>query len=514
MNIRRILITVALAAVAATAFALTPEHTEWAKGPVQHLMTKEETAQWKAIKSDEAADRFIALFWARRDPTPDTPRNEFREQYELRVRQADTNFSSDKTKGSMTDRGKALILYGMPKKIARSGQQRTSSQPAGIPEDPSSAELSDNNETFIWTYDEDAAKKYFNQPRAEIHFIDRFGNSDFRVERGGVDLTAAQQRAIAASITQPNLTVAPTFAPAPPQAATAPAAPAAPVIQTELTTEALKTALADFKKSSKSEKPIYAASGEFVTASGVTYAPVLVYIPKASAPGDNSTFFGVIEDAGGKSELAFEEPAKITATKDDFFVDKTLTLPAGKHRGYFGLADASGKVSLVALDMELAGSIDKDATATSPLYLSNNVFPLTAAQAPTDPFAFGGLKVVPKADRTFHTSDELWYFVELRNPGMPEAAPAADGSTVPPSPKLQAKLDVEGVDAKGNKTHMGAPPMEVAAVEVKGVPNHYIVGSSIPLTTFKPGDYSFNVKLIDTVKKTSYTYSEKFKVAP
>ena len=512
MKIRNLLISTAVAVAAVSAFALSPEHTEWGKGPAQYLMTKEEAAQWKALRTDEEADRFVALFWARRDPTPQTPRNEFRDEFDSRVRQADTNFKSEKLRGAMTDRGKTFILYGVPTKLERTGVQRQASQPSGISSDPANQPLQDNFETLIWTYDGDLAKKYFNQPRAVIRFIDRFGKSDFRVERGGVDLAASQQRAIAAAITQPNLTEPPTFAAAAPQAPVA-AAPAAPAIQTELTTESLKNAIAAFKQNKTSATSIYATSGEFVTANGVTYAPVLVYVPKGAAAATNGTFFGVVEDASGKSVLAWEEPATLTATKDDWFVDKSLTLPAGKYRGYFGIA-AGDKVSVVANDMELTGALDKDATASSPLILSNNVYPLTAAQAPTDPFAFGGLKVVPKADRTFRPADELWYFVELRNPGLPEAPAVADASVQiePPTPKVQVKLDVEGKLADGKTTKMSAPPMEVAAIELKGVPGHYGIGSSIPLATFKPGDYTFTAKIIDTVQKKSYTFTEKFKV--
>ena len=88
-KIRLSIIAAAIAVIAVSAFALSPEHVSWGKGPAQYLMTKEEIAQWKAITTDEQAEKFIALFWARRDPTPATPQNEFREQFELRVKQAD-----------------------------------------------------------------------------------------------------------------------------------------------------------------------------------------------------------------------------------------------------------------------------------------------------------------------------------------------------------------------------------------------------------------------------------------
>ncbi len=514
MNIRITLIAAMLAVFAVSAFALNSEHTEWGKGPAQHLMTKEEIAQWKAIKTDEEADKFIALFWARRDPTPQTPRNELREEFENRVRGADASFKSRSARGALTERGRALILYGAPKRIEHSGGQAGSGASA-IP-DPNSPQNVENTETYIWTYEGDEAKKYFTQPRVQIRFSDRLGNADFRAERGGVDLAAAQQRAIAAFLTQPNLTEAPTFTAAAPQQATpavpvAQVAPAAPAVQTELTTEALKNAVAEFKKSGKTAGPIYVTTGEYVTTDGVTYAPVSVYLPKA-APGANATFFGVVEDASGKSVFAFEEPAKAHESKGDYFVDRSLTLAGGKYRGYFGIADGD-KISVVAGDIDVNGALDKGATAASQMILANNVYVLEAAQAATDPYAFGGMKVVPKGDHVFKTSDDLWYFIELRNPGVADAGTATDATVqVAPGPKLQVKLDVEGTLEGGKKSKMAAPPMEVAAVPIKGVPNHYAVGNSIPLATFKPGDYTITAKLIDTVKKTSYTFTDKFKV--
>ena len=45
------------------------------------------------------------------------------------------------------------------------------------------------------------------------------------------------------------------------------------------------------------------------------------------------------------------------------------------------------------------------------------------------------------------------------------------------------------------------------------MPGHYGVGSSIPLSSFKPGSYTLKVKVTDTVKKVSYNLSDDFKVA-
>jgi GWxTD domain-containing protein len=536
----RMFLAAAVAAIALSAFGLSADFIEWGRGPAHFLMTAEEAAQWKTISSDDEAKRFISLFWARRDPTPDTPMNEYRLEYEKRVATADKNFASETQRGALSDRGRALIIFGMPKKIERSGAQRDQALPQGITmptpagsgdtaggfstasTDPLAQRADDKTEAQVWTYEGDSARELFGLGRAVLRFVDRTGKGGLTLQQGsGVDVPRAEQRVIAKAIVNPGLTEAPMFAAA---AASSIPEPAAPVVQTELTTETLKTAVNELKAAGKSPYAAqsYASFGEFVTGNGDYFVPVQVYVPKtANLASTNLTFFGVVQDASGNNVIAFEEPATVTASKEDFFVERTFTgLPAGKLRGYFGLAANGTPVTMTVADMELAG-LDPAAPSASPLILSNNVYPLSAAQLPTDPFAFGGLKVVPKGDRTFRPSDELWYFVELRNPGLAEPAAAAaaavpvtgDAPAAPAAmPKIQIKVDVEGTDASGKKHKMTSPPREVDAIEIKGVPGHYGVGSAIPLSSFKPGDYTMNVKVIDTVKKSSYTYSEKFRV--
>jgi GWxTD domain-containing protein len=508
MTPRTLLIAALIGGLAFSAAAdLSPEYREWAAGPVQFLMTKEESAKWKTLRTDDDARAFVALFWARRDPTPGTPRNELQEDFEARVDYANRNFGSgERQRGSLTDRGKTLILYGMPKRIARVAP-------------PSAPEIEEQrSDTFQWTYEgSDEVTQVFGTPRATIRFVDRFGLNDYKVDRGSLDLHAAQERAIARRITQPELTEAPTFAtPAAPVATAVEARP----IETALKTAALQKAIDDFKTSPKSAKATYATWSELVTAGGTYYVPVLLYVPRASgiAPSDNLTFFGVVQDQNGNNVQAFETPAKLVATKDDYYVDRSLLgLPAGKHRGYFGLAENGNVLSLVASDMDLRGTIDKSAPAVSRVLLSNNIYPLTVAQRPDEPYAFGGLKVVPKGDKLFRSGDDLWYFVELRNPGVVDPAPTDAQPIVGapiPTPRVQVRIDVEGTDVDGNKKKMTAPPREVEAVEIKGVPGHYGVGSAIPLASFKPGDYTFTMKVIDTVRKSSYIVSDTFRVIP
>src|SRR5437867_8954664 len=110
---------------------MSADKTAWAKGPEQFLMTSEEKAMWQKLPSDDAALAFIDLFWARRDPTPNTPQNEFREEFEAKVKYADQNFKAPRVRGALTDRGKILILFGAPTKAtqAKEGAQQRQQAP-------------------------------------------------------------------------------------------------------------------------------------------------------------------------------------------------------------------------------------------------------------------------------------------------------------------------------------------------------------------------------------------------
>ncbi|SRR5581483_11447519 len=514
---RKTMIAVAMSIAAVSAFAqLSPQYADFAKGPAQFLMTSEEQAKWKSVKNDADAAAFVDLFWAKRDPSPATPRNEFKENFDAAVKYADEHFTAGRTRGAVSDRGKILILFGPPKnvQVSKTGPRdgTTDDRGFGVNSEEGSGGASEKSAKQVWMYEGDSAQKWFGAPKAQIDFLDQFNTGEFHVQRGKVDLNAAQQKAIKAALVQPDLTAAPKFnaAPAPPPAQAAapaaPAAPAPPAYATTFKTPAYQTAVSEFEAAKANPyKNLFVSWGEYVTPQGEYFVPVELYVPKAAGvdPASELTFFGVVED-DGKPIAVFEEPAKLSVTKDDLFFDKSLMLPAGKHKGVFGLALNGKPVSMVQTEMNLAGTLDKDAPAVSGLILSNNVYPLATAQHPTDPFSFGGIKVVPKGDKTFHPSDELWYFFELRNPGLNEQN----------VPSVQVKLDMTGKTTAGKAVQMTAPPRPVDAQELKGVPGHFGVGSSIPLASFAPGDYKLTVIITDTVKKAKYTLTDDFKVVP
>lgn len=85
-----------------------------AEGPTRWLMLPEEERQLRRLHTTREAVDFIETFWRRRDPDLSTPGNEFSRTFYERVEAADRLYSERGTRGSLTDRGRALILLGPP----------------------------------------------------------------------------------------------------------------------------------------------------------------------------------------------------------------------------------------------------------------------------------------------------------------------------------------------------------------------------------------------------------------
>lgn len=87
---------------------------EWSKGPIRYIVTSEEEREFRRLKTDNERVAFIERFWSRRDPSPRTYENEYRQLFWARVREANEKFRDSAGPGWRTDRGKIYILHGPP----------------------------------------------------------------------------------------------------------------------------------------------------------------------------------------------------------------------------------------------------------------------------------------------------------------------------------------------------------------------------------------------------------------
>lgn len=148
-------------------------YNDWVNKDVAYIITNEEKKAFKQLKTDEERENFIANFWLRRDPNPDTEENEFREEYYERIAYANEHYTSG-IPGWKTDRGRIYITWGKPDSIE--------SHPSGGTYDRPSYEGGGSTTTYpfeTWFY------RYLEGVGSgiEIEFVDPTGTGEYRIAR-------------------------------------------------------------------------------------------------------------------------------------------------------------------------------------------------------------------------------------------------------------------------------------------------------------------------------------------
>lgn len=154
-------ILIALSAAAATGLPaakpkLDPESQAFYQ-TARLIMTKEETKIFQRLPDAASRKEFIADFWLKRDPDPDTPDNEYRKEFEARVEYVNKRFNKEGGPGYNTDRGRVWILIGPPDKAE---------------EFPPDAGGSVRGFIIWWSYYQD---------RMAVEFTDETGTGKYRI---------------------------------------------------------------------------------------------------------------------------------------------------------------------------------------------------------------------------------------------------------------------------------------------------------------------------------------------
>ena len=90
---------------------LETPYKKWLNEDVTYIITDEEKAAFKRFATDEERQQFVEQFWLRRDPTPDTEENEFKEEHYRRIAYANEHYALG-IPGWKTDRGRIYITFG------------------------------------------------------------------------------------------------------------------------------------------------------------------------------------------------------------------------------------------------------------------------------------------------------------------------------------------------------------------------------------------------------------------
>ena len=110
---KKLLLVLAGLAISVSALANLTKYKDWDKGPEAYFLTPAERAEWKGVQTDEDAEKFIALYYAKRGG------DAFKQEISRRIAAADQQFKMQRYKrGADSVRGHLLIVLGTPSTVA------------------------------------------------------------------------------------------------------------------------------------------------------------------------------------------------------------------------------------------------------------------------------------------------------------------------------------------------------------------------------------------------------------
>jgi GWxTD domain-containing protein len=443
-----------LAALPATAELV--KYKDWNKSPeYMYLTTDDDKSAWKKVTTDEQAEKFVALFWARRNPDLKNPANEFRQIFEARVAKADELFALGKKRGALTERGKLFILIGKPKSLGQSAES-SASQPFASSTGGFITTAGAPTVKYQFLYEQPQLPAWSDVQTLDAKFqVDTSINSEHLIDMGPVK--HLENMAVAKAIVHPELKEAPVYK-------TRQEADAEAKVAGEAAAEAAKGPVLSPEVRKALEDALAAGSQDGLTlfpldyANGATRLMVQLFVPAAKAIAPDLKLALLARTKDGKDAVRKEEPAALEKTKGDFFADRALTVPAGEYDVAVGLFDAAGAPAVVS-----RGSVKvvdfPAGFSSSPLVLAYNDYESPGSK-PDDPFLFfqrkfvgkGNLKLDPK-------TDGLAWVIRLYNP------------TIDAQRKITLKKVVTVVTKSGQKIDVPQGPPEPIVVPDMKVPD-------------------------------------------
>jgi GWxTD domain-containing protein len=498
---RFLAIAAVTAAAAAPSLAALDKYKDWDKGPeLQYFGTDDEKAAFRKLTTDEEAEKFIALFWARRDPDLRTPRNEFKERVEALVKLADEHFGRRGRRGALTERGKVLIVLGPPKQV--------------VPKDVTPAPgLSDKGGTEIavaqarvieyrFVYEDDRLPSFADQKKLEIVVEVDEGRGSETLMRAG-PFAALQRKAVQAALVNPALKEP-------------------PVYKTREQLEAEQKSAAEAAKGPALTPAVRAALEEAIgkPAFGpLTVMPIAfrdgairlmaqVVVPAASVTAPETTKLAVlVRDKEGKDAARIEEAAGLEKSKNALFAGRAVALGPGEYEAAAALVDASGAV-LASGHRTAAVTAVPTEFAASPLFVGSNDLP-GDPKRPDEPFTFSSRRFVAAAGGAFDARDGLSYAIRIYNPFVdPGTRTVLLRRSIRIKPKSGSAVEVPA----GAEKPTPVPEMKDAGtlvIDLAGV----IVDDNLG-DYFRPGDYELRVVVTDQGSGKKLEAAAPFTLAP
>jgi GWxTD domain-containing protein len=500
-------------------------YKKWLDEDVRWIITDEEFSAFKKLSNNTERDQFIEQFWLRRDPTPDTAENEYKDEHYRRIQYANEHFAAGMP-GWRTDRGRIYIMYGKPDSI--------DAHPMGGPYQRPAEEGGGETQTFpfeVWRY------RYLDGigQEIEIEFVDdcSCGAYQMTMDRSKKDallhvpnagLTDMESMGMANKadrfrgveslgegfFNKNNNTKEfdrlETFA----KLNRAPDVKYGE-LRGELVSHRIRTNPLPFD-----------VRVDFVRLDPATVLmPITLQVPLRSLTWTNKdgvqravvNVYGQLQTLSGKIVATFEDslrkdiPAELLEKEinNTSLYWKALPMKPGLYRLDVVAKDVNGdKVGIFSRSYQVPDFSNEEKLSSSTLILADWLTNVPSNEVGTGNFVIGTNKVRPRVQPSdgkpmaFKKTENVSFWLQVYNLGL-------DEKTKKPS----ATVEYQVINAATNQPVLD---FTESTAQMGNVGDHVTLARTLPLAKLEPGVYQVTIKVSDQVSKQSISPTAKFAV--
>lgn len=496
---------------------LDTPYRKWLDEDVTYIITSEERSAFLRLQTNEEREQFIEQFWLRRNPDPDSPENTFKEEHYRRIAYTNEHFASG-IPGWKTDRGRIYIMWGPADEV--------DSHPSGGSYERPADEGGGETSTFPF---EDWRYRYLEGigNNVEIEFVDPTMTGEYRLTMDpsekdallyvpGAGLTMMESMGMSSKTARFNNTDGTHMAQplgGQPESKSefsrldlyAKIQQAPPVKFKDL--EAVVTSRLVRNQVAFDYRWDYLR-----ITSDTILVPISIQIPnkqlsfsqKEGIQSATMNLFARITTLSGRRVQTFEDtithdvPNSLLqqSLKGFSIYQKAVPLSPGLYKLDIVLKDVnSGNVGVVNTNLKVPRYED-DKLASSSLILADQIQRVSAKDIGVGQFVLGDVKVRPKMDSTFVTSDNLGVFLQVYNLKV-------DDKTHKPDASIEYRImrDKQSVRKFNEGTEQIGQRGDELTLE-----------KALTLSALAPGKYKLEVQVTDNITKESITPTADFTI--
>ena len=494
---------------------------KWLNEDVTYIITDEERQAFKRLQTDEEREQFVENFWKRRDPTPDTEENEYKEELYRRIAYANDHYASG-IPGWKTDRGMIYIKYGAPDEV--------DSHPSGGSYQRPMEEGGGETSTYPF---EDWRYRYLDGigSNIEIEFVDPTMTGEYRMTMDpsekdallyvpGAGLTLYEQMGMSSKTDRFNRTDGTHLG-----TGNMPLSESqnefsrleqfaklqrAPVIKFK-DLQAVVDSTIKYNTLPMKVRADYIKVTDATVLTNVTVAfdrNVLQYQTKNNNATATVNLYGRITTLSRRSVNWFEDTVQVGPIPSEMLQKamngqsvyfKSIPLQPGTYRLNIVAKDTvAGTMNNFEMPLHVP-EYQEDAIGSSSLILADQIERLPTTSVGAGPFVIRSSKVRPRVGDTFKQSEKMGIYTEFYNLGMDEKTHKPAGS-----------VNYEVVNNATKQTVINF------SEDISGMPNAssslVTVEKMLPLNKLSPGQYTLKINLTDKLKNQTIKQSAPFTI--